>query len=63
MINLSLPSKITFHELTVVLKDPGDVWWDLLIGMDVIAAGEFSVKKVNSNTEWSFGITPGKGAQ
>jgi hypothetical protein len=46
-----LPSKITFHELTVVLKDPG-LWWDALIGMDVIAAGEFSVKNVNSNTEW-----------
>jgi hypothetical protein len=62
VINLSLPSRITFQELTVVSKNPGDVWWDVLIGMDVIAAGEFSIKNVNSNTEWSFSITPGKGA-
>lgn len=60
-INLSLPSKITFHELTVVSKNPGDVWWDVLIGMDIISAGDFSVRKVNSNTEWSFSITPGQG--
>ena len=44
VINLSLPSKITFHELTVVLKDPGDVWWDLLIGVDPIAAGDSRLK-------------------
>jgi hypothetical protein len=43
VINLSLPSKITFRELTV-LKDPGDVWWDLLIGVDPIAAGDSRLK-------------------
>lgn len=62
VINLSLPSKITFHELIVVSKNPGEVWWDVLIGMDVISVGEFSVKNVNSNTEWSFSITPSQGA-
>lgn len=62
-INISLPSKITFHELPVILKDPGDVWWDVLIGMDIISRGYFSVKNVNSNTEWSFSITPNKGSK
>ncbi|PTR16962.1 aspartyl protease [Nitrosospira sp. Nsp2] len=62
VINLSLPSKITFHELIVISKSPGDVWWDVLIGMDIISAGKFSVKNVNSNTEWSFSVTPQKGS-
>jgi predicted aspartyl protease len=58
-INLSLLSHITFHELTVVSKNPGDAWWDVLIGMDVISQGELSVKNVNSSTVWSFGIPSG----
>lgn len=62
VVNIYLPSLITIHELTVVRTNPGNVWWDVLIGMDVISAGEFSVKKVNSNTEWSFSIMPGKAA-
>ncbi|SES71196.1 Aspartyl protease [Nitrosospira multiformis] len=57
-INLSLPDKITFFELTVVLKKPGDVWWDVIVGMDIISAGELSIKNVNSNTEWSFSYVP-----
>ena len=59
-INLSLPDKITFFELTVVLKKPGDVWWDVIVGMDIISAGELSIKNVNSNTEWSFSYGPQK---
>jgi predicted aspartyl protease len=55
-INLSLPRNITIHELTVVLKNPGKVWWDVLIGMDLISIGEFSVKNVNGKTEWSFSV-------
>lgn len=62
VINLSLPDKITFHELTVVKANATGVWWDVLIGMDIISAGEFSVKNVNSKTEWSFSYTPNKGA-
>jgi len=56
VVNLYLPDKIVIHELTVVRANPGNVWWDMLIGMDVISAGDFSVKNVNSNTEWSFSI-------
>jgi hypothetical protein len=56
-INLSLPSKITIHELTVVSKNPGDmVWWDVIIGMDVISQGDFSVMNRNGKTEWSFSV-------
>lgn len=55
-INLSLPSHITIHELTVVSKNPGEVWWDVLIGMDVISIGDFRVTNKNGKTEWSFSI-------
>jgi hypothetical protein len=62
-INLSLPDHITYHELPVLLKNPGkDVWWDLIVGMDIISTGEFIVKNVNSKTEWSFRYAPSKGA-
>jgi hypothetical protein len=61
VINLSLPDKITIHELTVVSKNPGDVWWDVIIGMDIISTGELSVRNINSNTEWSFRYAPNKG--
>ena len=60
VINLSLPDKITFCDLTVVSKNPGNVWWDVLIGMDIISTGELSIKNVNSNTEWSFSYAPQK---
>jgi hypothetical protein len=56
-INLSLPSRITIHELTVVSKDPGDMaWWNVIIGMDVITQGDFSITNKNGKTEWSFSV-------
>jgi hypothetical protein len=62
VINLSLPDKITYHELPVVSKNPGkDVWWDVIIGMDIISTGEFIVKNVKSTTQWSFRYIPNKG--
>jgi predicted aspartyl protease len=62
LINLSLPDKVNFNQLTVFLKEPGDVWWDVLVGMDVISQGQFSIKNVNSNTEWSFSYALPEGA-
>jgi predicted aspartyl protease len=59
-INLSLPSRITIHELTVVSKNPGEVWWDVLIGMDVISIGDFRVTNKNGKTEWSFSVAAGQ---
>jgi hypothetical protein len=61
-INLSLPDKVTLYDLTVVLKNPGDVWWQIIVGVDIITQGDLSVRNVNSHTEWSFSITPGKGS-
>ena len=56
VVNLYLPDKIVIHELTVIKTNPGDVWWDVIIGMDIISVGDFSVKNVNGKTEWSFSI-------
>jgi predicted aspartyl protease len=56
VVNIYLPDKITAREFTVVLKNPGDVWWDVLIGLDIISAGHFSVRNVEGKTEWSFSI-------
>lgn len=54
LANIYLPNKVAFFELTVARGNPPDDWWDMLIGMDIISAGDFSIKNVNSNTEWSF---------
>ncbi|SFN32510.1 Aspartyl protease [Nitrosospira briensis] len=62
VINLSLPDKVTFHNFTVVSKNPGNVWWDVLIGMDIISTGEFSIRSVNGKTEWSFSYASRKAA-
>ena len=56
VVNLYLPDKISVSELTVIGTNPGDVWWDVLIGMDLISTGDFSVRRVNGKTEWSFSI-------
>jgi predicted aspartyl protease len=56
VVNIYLPDKITAREFTVLLKDPGDVWWDVIIGMDIISVGDFSIRNVNGKTEWSFSI-------
>lgn len=56
VVNLYLPDKIVIHELTVIKTNPGDVWWDVIIGMDIISIGDFSIRNVNGKTEWSFSI-------
>lgn len=56
LVNIHLPGKIIAREFTVFLKDPGDVWWDVIIGMDIISRGNFSVSNVNSTTEWTYSI-------
>ena len=54
VVNLYLPDGISMSEWTVIGVDPGDVWYDLIIGMDLISLGDFSVRNVNGKTEWSF---------
>jgi gag-polyprotein putative aspartyl protease len=56
VVNIYLPSKITFFELTVVKAKATGVWWDVLLGMDVISAGDFSITNVCSNTEFTFRV-------
>lgn len=56
LVNIHLPGKIIAREFMVFLKDPGDAWWDVLIGMDIISRGNLTVSNVNSNTEWTFSI-------
>ena len=59
VVNIYLPDGISMSEWTVIGVDPGDVWYDLIIGMDLISMGDFSVRNVNGKTEWSFSI-PGR---
>ena len=56
LANIYLPNQVAFAGLTVIKGNPPKGWWDVLIGMDIISAGDFSVTKVNSNTEFSFRI-------
>ena len=56
LVDIHLPGKITAREFTVFLKNPGDVWWDVIIGMDIISRGNFSVSNVNCRTEFSFSV-------
>jgi len=49
---------MVFCNVLVIKNNPPENWWDVLIGMDIIAAGEFSVKNMNSNTEFSFRFPP-----
>ncbi len=54
--NIDLPSQITIHELTVVSANPGEVWWNVLLGMDIIGTGDFSITNRNGNTEFFFSV-------
>jgi hypothetical protein len=52
VVNIYLPSQITIHELTVVSAHPGKIWWNVLLGMDIIGTGDFSITNRNGNTEF-----------
>ena len=54
LINIYLPGSLEFYELPVIRGHFSHGRWNLIIGMDVLKAGEFSVKNVNSKTEFSF---------
>lgn len=55
LINLTLPNKVTIENLSVTSSDLGDDV-DLLIGMDVIKLGDFSITNTNNSTTFSFRI-------
>ena len=55
VINLSLPPNVGFSGINVgEVSLPDDV--DVLIGMDIIALGDFSVTNKNNETHFSFRI-------
>lgn len=51
-----LPSDIMFCQIPEVRGDFSHGRWGLIIGMDVIGIGDFSVKNRNSITEFSFTV-------
>ena len=53
-VDIYLPSAIMFHKVHVVKGNYCNGGWEVIIGMDLIAIGEFSVRNVGSNTEFSF---------
>ena len=52
LVNIALPNGVSFHNVEVTL---GNVFGaDLLIGMDIITAGDFSITNQNKTTVFSF---------
>jgi hypothetical protein len=56
LVNIYLPGDILFCKIPVVRGDFSHGRWDMIIGMDVIGIGDFSVKNRNSTTEFSFTV-------
>jgi hypothetical protein len=56
MANIYLPNQVAFAGFTVVKGNPPKGWWDVLIGMDIIGQGDFSVINRGSCTEFSFRV-------
>ena len=53
-VNILLPNGVNFAMVPVTGNDLGDV--DMLIGMDIISKGDFSVTNVDGKTTFSFRI-------
>ena len=52
LVNISLPNRVGFPGLPVVLGNVGGA--DLLIGMDIIGKGDFAVSNYKGGTMFSF---------
>ncbi|MBO4308134.1 MAG: SEC-C domain-containing protein [Bacteroidales bacterium] len=53
-VNIFLPNNVNFAMVPVTGNDLGDV--DMLIGMDIISKGDFSITNVGGKTTFSFRI-------
>lgn len=54
-VNLTLPNRVTVRDVLVTCADLGnDI--DVLIGMDIIRHGDFSITNTNRSTTFSFRI-------
>lgn len=51
-VNIVLPNRVSFPMVQVTGNDLGDV--DMLIGMDIISQGDFSITNVEGKTTFSF---------
>ena len=56
MVNMYLPNQVGFFKVPVFKGHHRRGGWDLLLGMDILATGDFSVKNVGGKTEWSFSV-------
>lgn len=54
LVNILFPNQIQIP--MVMVSEANLQGFDVLIGMDVITLGEFSIKNVGGNTEFSFNI-------
>ncbi len=54
-INLTLPNHVTVKDVLVTGADLGNNI-DVLIGMDIIRHGDFSITNMNNSTTFSFRI-------
>ncbi len=54
IVDIILPNKVKFEKVTVTEGSIGGGSIDLLIGMDIIATGDFSVTSINKKTTLSF---------
>lgn len=60
IVDVSLPNNVTFHNLNVTSGNLNGT--DVLIGMDIISAGDFSVSNFNGKTKFTFRIPSQKDA-
>lgn len=56
LIDIVLPNNVCVSDVRVCDSDIGLQGLDLLIGMDIIGLGDFSVSNYNGNTAFSFRI-------
>lgn len=55
-VDVFLPNGVEFYGLEVIKGNPPAFWWDMLIGMDIISRGDFSLKQRGVYTELSFSV-------
>ena len=57
IVDIKLPNKIAFKDLMVTDGDLGSQF-DVLVGMDIISSGDFSISNTSNNTIFTFCYPP-----
>lgn len=60
MVDILLPNKVIIPDVMVCDSDIGDQGLDMLIGMNIIAQGDFAVTNDQGKTVFSFCLPPRK---